>query len=433
MPGASQSTLPEFFGSARQSRPTVYVDGRLKDVALSAYISGDFLSAGVTSSATQTNSYTLRLRQAWGQARFDNGWKFLAGQSWSLVTENKAGIAPSDDTGRVNDARPATIDPGYNVGFTFARQYGIRLTKDFNEHISAAISVENPQGTLTTSNNADNFLLGEAGASNSYNTTSNYTANPSPDVVAKVAFDQGFGHYEIFGLADRFTDRVFPCVEPGTNPVCTGTAATGAYNASKEGGGFGFNLRWTLADKRVTFGLHEFGGTGVGRYGAAQLSDISIHANGTLNLIRDYQGLGTLEFHGKKLDVYSYAGIEYAGRAYDFDPNPNAAGTGPVGDVGYGAPGFSNAGCYTEVAPIVNTGFTPSGLAHCTAQTRAIMEGTLGFWYRFYNGPRGRFQFGSQYSYVTRYTWSGVAGPGTAASPSGLDNMVYTSFRYYLP
>jgi hypothetical protein len=433
MPGASQSTLPEFFGSARQSRPTVYVDGRLKDVALSAYISGDFLSAGVTSSATQTNSYTLRLRQAWGQARFDNGWKFLAGQSWSLVTENKAGIAPSDDTGRVNDARPATIDPGYNVGFTFARQYGIRLTKDFNEHISAAISVENPQGTLTTSNNADNFLLGEAGASNSYNTTSNYTANPSPDVVAKVAFDQGFGHYEIFGLADRFTDRVFPCVEPGTNPVCTGTAATGAYNASKEGGGFGFNLRWTLADKRVTFGLHEFGGTGVGRYGAAQLSDISIHANGTLNLIRDYQGLGTLEFHGKKLDVYSYAGIEYAGRAYDFDPNPNAAGTGPVGDVGYGAPGFSNAGCYTEVAPTVNTGFSPSGLGKCSGQTRAIIEGTLGFWYRFYNGPKGRFQFGTQYSYVTRETWSGVAGPGTSGSPSGLDNMVYTSFRYYLP
>jgi hypothetical protein len=433
MPGASQSTLPEFFGSARQSRPTVYVDGRLKDVALSAYISGDFLSAGVTSSATQTNSYTLRLRQAWGQARFDNGWKFLAGQSWSLVTENKAGIAPSDDTGRVNDARPATIDPGYNVGFTFARQYGIRLTKDFNEHISAAISVENPQGTLTTSNNADNFLLGEAGASNSYNTTSNYTANPSPDVVAKVAFDQGFGHYEIFGLADRFTDRVFPCVEPGTNPVCTGTAATGAYNASKEGGGFGFNLRWTLADKRVTFGLHEFGGTGVGRYGAAQLSDISIHANGTLNLIRDYQGLGTLEFHGKKLDVYSYAGIEYAGRAYDFDPNPNAAGTGPVGDVGYGAPGFSNAGCYTEVAPTVNTGFTPGGLGKCSGQTRAIIEGTLGFWYRFYNGPKGRFQFGTQYSYVTRETWSGVAGPGTSGSPSGLDNMVYTSFRYYLP
>jgi hypothetical protein len=431
MPGASQSSLSEFFGSGRQSRPTVYVDGRMKNVELSSYVSGDFLSAGVTSSATQTNSYTFRLRQAWGQAKFDNGWKFLGGQAWSLVTENKAGIAPSDDLGKANDARPATIDPSYNVGFTFARQYGIRLTKDFNNHVSVAVAVENPQGTLTTANNADNFLLGEAGASNSYNTTSTYTANPAPDLIAKLAFDQGSGHYEIFGLADRFTDRIFPCVEPGTNPVCTGgTTATGAFNSSKEGGGFGFNARWRVLNNRVVFGLHEFGGTGIGRYGAAQLSDISIHANGTLDLIRDYQGLGTLEYHGKKLDVYSYAGVEYAGRAYDFDPLLNA---GAGGYVGYGAPQFSNAGCYTEVAPAANTGFTPAGLGKCASQTRAIMEGTLGFWYRFYNGPKGRFQFGTQYSYVTRHTWAGVAGPGTSGSPSGLDNMIFTSFRYYLP
>ena len=220
MPGASQSQLSEFFGSARQSRPTIYIAGRLNNVELSSYVSADFLSAGVTSTATQTNSYTLRLRQAWGQAKFDNGWKFLGGQVWSLVTEGKAGIAPSDDTGRVNDARPATIDPGYNVGFSFARQYGLRVTKDFGDKVSVAFAIENAQGTLTSHNNADNFLLGEAGASNSYNTTSNYTANPSPDLIAKVAFDPGFGHYEVFGLADRFTDRVFPCVENYASAAC---------------------------------------------------------------------------------------------------------------------------------------------------------------------------------------------------------------------
>jgi hypothetical protein len=145
--------------------------------------------------------------------------------------------------------------------------------------------------------------------------------------------------------------------------------------------------------------------------------------------------LGTLEYRGKKLDVYAYGGIEYAGRAYDFDANPNAAGTAPVGYVGYGAPEFSNAGCYTETVPVTTgtAGFNPGTLAHCTADTRAIMEGTLGFWYRFYNGPKGKFQFGTQYSYVTRETWSGVAGTGTSGSPSGLDNMIFTSFRYYLP
>jgi hypothetical protein len=435
MPGASQSKLPEFFGTGRQSRPSVFVGGKLKDVEFSSYVSGDFLSSGTTSNNNQTNSYTFRLRQAWGQAKFSNGWKFLGGQAWSLLTENKAGIAPSDDIGRVNDARPMTIDGQYNVGFTFARQYGIRLTKDINPHTSVAIAVENAQGTLTSHGNADNYLLGEAGATNEANAfNGTYTANPAPDVIAKIAFDQGSGHYEIFGLADRFTDRIFPCVEPGTNLVCTGgTSVTDAHNTSKEGGGFGFNARWSILDKRVVFGFHEFGGTGVGRYGAAGLSDISIHANGTLNLIRDYQGLGTLEYHGKKLDVYSYAGVEYAGRTYDFDPLLGAAGT----YVGYGAPQFSNAGCYTETAPgsgnTFTVGFNPGALGKCTSDTRAIMEGTLGFWYRFYSGPKGRFQFGTQYSYLTRHAWSGVAGTGTSGQPSGLDNMIFTSFRYYLP
>jgi hypothetical protein len=436
MPGASQSTLPEFFGSARQTRPTIFVGGKLANVDLSAYVSADFLSAGVTSSATQTNSYTLRLRQAWGQAKFNNGWKLLGGQMWSLVTEGKQGIAPSDDIGRVNDARPSTIDPGYNVGFTFARQYGLRVTKDFGDKVSIAVAMENAQGTLTTHGNAANFLLGEVGASNTYNTASNYTANPSPDIIAKIAFDPGFGHYEVFGLVDRFADRIFPCVEfAAGSTLCTATgatSATGAYNASKEGGGFGANARWNFANKHIVFGLHGFGGSGIGRYGASQLSDVSINADGTLHLIKDYQGLVTMEYHGKKLDVYAYTGAEYAARTYSFDALANS---GKGADVGYGAPTFKNYGCYTETSPTGNGGFTPGALANCTGDTRATIEGTLGFWYTFYNGPKGRFRFGTQYSYVTRQTWSGqdAAGNPGALGPEGLDGMVFTSFRYYLP
>lgn len=451
MPGASQSQLPDFFGSARQSRASVFFGGRLSNVELSSYISADFLSAGVTSTATQTNSYTLRLRQAWGQAKFSNGWKFLGGQAWTLLTEMKAGIAPSDDNGRVNDARPMTIDPQYNVGFTFARQGGIRLTKDFGDKVSIAFAVENPQGTLTTHGNVGNYLLGEAGASNSYNTTGTYTANPSPDLIAKIAFDPGFGHYEVFGLVDRFTDRVFPCVSGAPNylsSVCTATGATtatAAFNESKEGGGFGANARWTLADKHVVFGLHGFGGSGVGRYGAAQLSDLTINPDGTVRLIKDLQGLATLEWHGKKLDLYSYVGAEYAGRTYSSYVNPSTAKTIFVG---YGSPTFANYGCYVETAPATGTtagvttsaGFDPGALANCTGDTRAVIEGTAGFWYRFYSGPKGRFQFGTQYSYVTRQTWSGATAAPTggtatygALTPEGIDNMIFTSFRYYLP
>jgi len=447
MPGQSQSQLSEFFGSARQTRPTIFVAGRLNNVELSSYISVDFLAAGVTSTATQTNGYTPRLRQAWAQAKFDNGWKFLGGQMWSLVTENKAGISPSDDIGKVNDARPSTIDPSYNVGFTFARQYGIRLTKDFGDKFSVAVALENPQGTLTTHNNDANFLLGEAGDSKSYNTTSTYTANPSPDIIAKVAFDPGFGHYEIYGLVDRFTDRVFPCYQfttTGCPTTLTAPSALNAYNTSKEGGGFGANARWTFANKHVVFGLHGFGGSGVGRYGAAQLSDLSINPNGTVHLIKGFQGLGTLEWHGKKLDLYAYTGVEYAGRAYGYDANLVVPVTNPAtgvvtwtstpGYVGYGSPYFRNDGCYVETYPTANSGFTPGSLSHCAGDTRAVIEGTTGFWYSFYQGPKGRFRFGTQYSYVTRQTWSGANSKGPAGiSPEGLDNMVFTSFRYYLP
>jgi hypothetical protein len=438
MPGASQSQLSEFFGSGRQSKITTFVDGRLKNIDLSSYVSADFLSAGVTSTSNQTNSYTLRLRQAWGQVKFDNGWSFLGGQSWSLATENGAGISPDDDLGRTNDARPKTIDPSYNVGFVFARQYGIRVTKKFGDKVAFAVSMENAQGTLTTHNNGDNFLLGEAGASNSYNTTANYTFNPSPDVIAKLALDPGFGHYEVFGLFDRFQDRVFPCGEVTTlattpptfscNGVSvTGPTAAGAFNSSKNGGGAGASARWSFLDKHVVFGVKGLGGSGVGRYAPAGLSDVAINANGTPHLIKNFAGLSTLEVNVKKLSIYSYAGIEYAGRTDGYDPISKK-------QVGYGARTFSNSGCYTELAPTVNTGFTPTSLASCTADTRAVIEGTLGFWYRFYSGPRGRFQFGTQYSYVTRQTWSGITSASApSGAPEGIDNMIFTSFRYILP
>ncbi len=434
MPGASQSQISEFFGSGRQSKITTFVDGRLGNVNLSSYVSADFLSAGVTSTPTSTNSYTLRLRQAWAQAKFSNGFSFAGGQMWSLVTENSKGITVDDDMGKTNDVRPKTIDPTYNVGFNFARQYGLRATKSFGDKVAIGISIENEQATVATHGNANNFLLGNLGASNSYNTTATYSFNPSPDIIAKIAFDPGFGHYEIFGLLDRFTGRVFPCVEfaAGT-PLCTATgatSATGAYNSSKEGGGLGASARWNIA-KRVTFGVKGTGGSGIGRYAAGGLPDASVNADGTIHLIKNFQGLGTLELHlSKKLDIFGYGGAEYAGRSYSFDA---LNGTGV--NVGYGAPTFKNSGCYTEVSP-GSGGFAPGALANCTADTRALIEGTAGFWYRFYTGPKGSFRYGTQVSYVTRNTWSGDGGlaAGSAGrSPNGIDTMVFTSFRYYLP
>ena len=427
MPGSSNSNMSEFFGSGRQSRISMLAEGRYKSVKLMGYVEGDFLSAGVTSNNNQSNSYSFRQRQAWGGAAFDNGWTITGGQMWSLVTETKHG---ADNR---TEALPMTIDPQYTVGFSWARQYGFRVAKNFGNKVWFAVAAENPQATLTSHGNAANFLLGSAGTSGGlYNLNANYSFNPSPDLIAKLAFEPGFGHYEVFGVYSRFRDRIFPCEDVSTTALCGSSAtpgpnATGAFNSSKNGGGVGANARWSFAHKHVDFGLHGLGGSGIGRYGTGGLSDVSVHANGTLDLIRSLQGLTTLEFHTSKADVYLNAGAEYASRAADYDPVTQKY-------VGYGSPFFNNTGCVTETGPGAG-GFLPGALSNCTSDTRVLIEGTAGVWFKLFDGSKeklnwGRIQFGPQYSYVVRNTWSGVKYPN---QPQGVDNMVFTSFRYYLP
>ena len=436
LPGASQSSMTEFFGSGRQSRISLLGQGDLGSMKIGGYVEADFLSAGITSNNNQSNSYTFRQRQAFAQAALNSGWTFTGGQMWSLVTETKKG------TDNRSEALPMTIDAQYTVGFSWARQYGFRVSKNFNNKIWFAASVEESQATITSHGNVNNFLVGSAGnAGGLYNSAgtsalanaANYAFNPSPDVVAKLAFEPGFGHYEVFGIYSRFRDRVFPCVDVSATAFCGGSATAGpnvifANNISKNGGGVGANARWSFYHKRIDFGLHALAGDGIGRYGTGGLSDASIRADGSLNLMREYQGLTTLEWHGPKLDVYFNVGSEYAKRTFDFDPV-----TGK--QVGYGAPTFANNGCYLETVPGATVaGFTPGSLANCTGDTRALIEGTAGFWHKIYDGSkeqvnRGRLQWGLQYSYVDRITWSGKNG----LEPEGLDNMFFTSFRYYLP
>jgi len=182
--------------------------------------------------------------------------------------------------------------------------------------------MENPQATVTSHGNAANFLVGSPGAGGGlYNsaitncTTSlvtttattavttcspaaSYSFNPSPDIIAKVVVEPGFGHYEVFGVYSRFRDRVFPCADITTGTNCDGligTSTLGAFNNSKNGGGFGANARWSFVHKQLDFGLHGLAGNGIGRYGSGGLPDAAVHANGTLDLIRGYQGLSTLE------------------------------------------------------------------------------------------------------------------------------------------
>ena len=425
MPGSGQNDISEFFGSGRGSRITLLAEGKIKDAKLSGYYESDFLSAGVTSNNNESNSYTLRLRQAWGQVAFDSGWSITGGQQWSLATETKKGV---DNR---TEALPMTIDPNYTVGFTWTRGWGFRVAKNFNNHFWLAASLENPQTIFTVTNAASNFALGGLGASAStYNTTADYSFNAMPDFILKAVLEPGFGHYELFGILSRFRDRVYPCGEVDATVTGCGTpptvSAAGAYNDSKEGGGLGVNGRFTVAH-HVDFGLHFLYGNGVGRYASSNLSDATVNPDGTLGLLRSYQALSTLEFHYPKFDLYFNGGQDYLGRRYSTDPI-----SGKV--VGYGSPTFNDSNCYTETVP--GAGGYTFGALECSGQTQRIIEGTFGFWIKPYNGPKGRIQFGPQYSYITREAWPGTATKTPTViyvAPHGIDNMIFTSFRYYLP
>jgi len=448
MPGSGANRVSEFFGSGRQSQITMRADGKVGNMKLTGYYEADFLSSGTTSNNNQTNSYTLRQRQAWGQAAFDNGWSVVAGQMWTLLTENRKGID------NLQTARPMTIDPNYTVGFSFARQYGFRVVKNFDNKLWLAAALENPQTTFTATNANANFALGSNGVgaglynpgitscSTSLNSSgspvtvcnnlSNYSFNAMPDIIVKAAAEPGFGHYEIFGIFSRFRDRIYPCAVATQDPTLCGTSnsVTGAYNYSRNGGGAGANARFSVANKHVDFALHALFGNGLGRYAASGLPDATVDPYGALIPLRTYQGLATLEFHYPKIDIYFNGGEDYVGRRYETD----TLGTGKV--VGYGAPTYADGGCYTETLPSTGApgGYNFGSLGSCSGQTQSVVEGTMGFWIKPYNGAKGRFQFGPQYSYLSRNAWAGAgATTGTSASPHAIDNIIYTSFRYYLP
>jgi len=473
--GTSPAHLSEFNASGRQSRISMLVEGKLDTVKLRGYYETDFLSSGTTSNNNQSNSYTLRQRQFFGQAAFNSGWGFTGGQMWSLVTETRKGL---DNR---TEATPLTIDAQYTVGFSWARQYGFRVTKAINDKFFLGFSVEGPQTTfggrgfnsltttsttnttvnvgttaapiiipVITTSTVQNFAFGAAGTGGGlFNATANYSFNKTPDFVFKAAWEPGWGHFEAFGIISTFRDRIFPCAvvvaananngEVGIPCPVDGTfKSTGNYatNDSRTGGGGGGNLRIPLFDKKLDIGLHALYGDGIGRYGTSGLPDATARNDGTLSLVRGGQALGTLELHpNPKFDIYFNFGAEYAARtSYTGYLTINADGSYKYGAGGYGSPFSNNSGCTTEAAP-TSQYVTNSG--KCAGDTRAIYEGTVGFWHRIYSGPRGRIQWGMQYSYVERGTWSGnnaYLNTTTAGlSPKAIDNMVFTSFRYYLP
>jgi hypothetical protein len=321
---------------------------------------------------------------------------------WSLLTTNRHGLATRAEF------IPNTADGSYVVGFNWVRERSVRVTKDFHNGIWAAFEVDDPESTfsaafvpanimgLNTSQNASTGVLLLPFLANYSNGNSTTLA---PDLLAKVVFEPGWGHYEIKALGRLFRDRI------------ASTATTNGHNNTSEGYGVGFGAILPVVRSKVDVVAEGLLGQGIGRYGASGLPDVTLNpTTGEMRPLREAHIMGGIEYHpNTRFDFYTYGGDEYAGRYAFVSPTGTAAG--------YGSPLVSYADCTNEVA-----------LNSCSGANRNVYEATVGYWYHVYRGEFGRIQYGNQVVYIHRNLWS-----GTSRTPQGGDLVVYSTLRFLLP
>ena len=427
-PGSANGTLSEFRFDARHSRMSMKAEGKLGSAKLTGYYEMDFLGAAPTANENQSNSFNMRQRQLWGMVNFANGWSVTGGQQWSLFTLTRKAMENG------GEFQPLVVNPQYMIGFDWTRQPGVRVVKNFNNRLWAGFAVENSSMVLSASSfgaaapalvitgaPGNNITLGGIpiygfnASANAISPNGNFTlantpgangvsTNVAPDLIAKLTFEPGWGHFEIKGMARFFRDRY------------------AGQNNTAVGGGLGLAAILPLVKSKFDFVAQGSLGNGIGRYGSGGGWDVTLKPDGSVRPIRSYHALFGPELHiGKNLDIYGYVGSEYYQRTVSL--------VSPTSGVGYGNPFANNTGCYLQQT-------TSTAVPACAGNTRAAWELSPGFLYRFYKGTAGTVQFGVQYSYSERALWSGNGGlpagsPG--AGPSANVSQVMSSFRYVLP
>jgi uncharacterized small protein (DUF1192 family) len=467
-PSANEGHTSELNFSGRQSRISGLFQANTGNIGLSGYFETDFLGTGTSSNNNQSNSYVLRQRQIWGQAAAKSGFTVTGGQMWSLVTEMRKG------TDARTEIQPQTIDSQYLVGYNWTRQPELRLQQRWGDYktgaFTLAMSVEQAQITNFTASGTipNQYFFGGLGQNGGlYNaaasaagtpnctastasppvitctlTTSNittYANNVAPDFIVKAAADGPLFHLEIGGLARFLRDQYFPVATyGGTAAAPTYTyATTYSTHTADAGGVFGAARAYIGAPgtyPAMEVAVQAMAGTGVGRYGSSQLADATLRPNETLEPIRNYHGLFSLESHlSAKFDAFAYYGGEYAQRTFY---------TAPAGNlIGYAPPNLNNSGCYNLPAAaatttIGNAGSTGSlGASTCGEPTKYIQEGMIGFQYRPITSPKwGKLQYSVTYSLIQRQLWAGTTtGVTTPVSPRAQDSMIHVQMRYYIP
>src|SRR5262249_34085760 len=155
---------------------------------------------------------------------------------------------------------------------------------------SAAFVPANIMGLNTSQNAASgvNLLPFLANYSNGFST------NLAPDLVAKVAFEPGWGHFEIKTLGRFFRDRI------------ASTVTTKGKTNTTEGYGIGFGALMPFVNKKLEVSLEGLLGQGIGRYGSSGLPDATLDpATGELRPLREARMMGGIVYHRtSRLDLY---------------------------------------------------------------------------------------------------------------------------------
>lgn len=367
-PNSPNYHLSELRFSAHQTRLSLLGQGKVDpDTALGAYVESDFQSAPADANSVQSNSYTPRLRQAYATLdRSDLGFHLLGGQAYSFLT-----LFNHDMTPRQEDI-PLTIDGQYVVGFTWTRNPQFRVVQDLGKAVSVGFSLESPQALLFNGPNAPLVptTVSNPGG-NHLNPLAQYSTDIAPDLVAKMVFEPGWGHYELYGIGRLFRSRA------------------AFANRTIWGGGGGAGAILPIIPKQLDFQADFLYGDGIGRYGTSQLPDVAIKPTGILAPIPELQALTGLIGHPTDaLDLYVYAGIEQAGQT-----SFTVSGTLPFG---YGNPLYNNSGCLHE------------GSALCAQNTSRVWQVAGGAWYSLYKGSYGMLRIGAQGSYTRRYIFKGI-------------------------
>src|SRR6266478_8509858 len=203
-PNSPNYHLSELRFSAHQTQLTLLGQGKVDpDTSLAAYFESDFQSAPATANSIESNSYTPRLRQAYATLdRSDLGLHLLGGQTYTLLT-----LFNHDMTPRQEDI-PLTIDGQYVVGFTWTRNPQFRVVQDLGKEVSVGFSLESPQALIFNGPNAPLVptTVSNPGG-NHLNPLAQYSTDIAPDMVAKLAFEPGWGHYELYGVGRTFRSR----------------------------------------------------------------------------------------------------------------------------------------------------------------------------------------------------------------------------------